>query len=137
MKHEYRRVPSARSWDLGIHYPFGAQAPSATPQVVADNYLSLAHNKRMHNDQRTGTFYSLPGSPATWGPQRAISARWGEGTGLRRWGGYSLFPVFALCFPFYLFYLLGLSPVYSTKNIPSPPRVHFTVSSPRILQIIS
>jgi hypothetical protein len=28
-----------------------------------------------------------PGSPRTRGPQRAIFARWGEGTGLRPWGG--------------------------------------------------
>ena len=30
----------------------------------------------------------IPGSPSTRGPRRAIFARWGEGTGLRRWGGY-------------------------------------------------
>src|SRR5271157_5612241 len=33
-----------------------------------------------------------PGSPATRGPRRAIFARWGEGTGLRRWGGVSKAP---------------------------------------------
>jgi len=51
-----------------------------------------------------------PGSPATRGPQRAIFARWGEGTGLGRWGGNpglrlagnTLFAVvlLAVCFAF-------------------------------------
>jgi hypothetical protein len=39
----------------------------------------------------------------------------------RKGSFYSLFPVFTPCFPFYLFYLLGVSPVYTTKSIPSPP----------------
>jgi hypothetical protein len=37
-----------------------------------------------------------PGSPATRGPRRAIPARWGEGTGLRRW--VFLGVLLAICF---------------------------------------
>jgi hypothetical protein len=41
---------------------------------------------------------------------------------------YSLFPVFAPCFPFYLFYLLGLSMIYTPKTYPTPG-VRFSVCS--------
>ena len=41
--------------DLGDHEPHGAQAPSAAPQVLAENYAPPAQNHSMNIDLRSGS----------------------------------------------------------------------------------
>jgi hypothetical protein len=49
--------------------------------------LQLAEKCKRSRKKCQGT--TSPGSPSTRVPQRAIFARWGEGIGLRRWGGFT------------------------------------------------
>jgi RHS repeat-associated protein len=80
-----------------------SSANSASPASSSNSALTWQHTNVYAGGKLLGTYDSgcasniaglhfyfddpLPGSPATRGPRRATFARWGEATGLRRWGG--------------------------------------------------
>jgi hypothetical protein len=78
---------------LYLHDGDGNQIAELNAALVVQhvNVYSGKHLVGTWNPASGQVYYAysdwLPGSPTTRGPQRANFARWGEGIGLRPWGG--------------------------------------------------
>ncbi|HEY1209739.1 MAG TPA: hypothetical protein VGE85_10250 [Terracidiphilus sp.] len=90
-------INSFQTTNESIHGPGGDQVMELNTQYGTTSApLGWAHSNVFSAARLTaiydtsGLHFELadfPGSPRARGPQRAISARWGVGTGLRPWGG--------------------------------------------------
>ena len=92
-------APPSRRAGPGRPSKPSVQSGQSQEREFADYFPTSSHNdpQKYSLNHRPGTSSSLsapgPGSPRIWGPRRAIYARWGEGTGLRPWGGGVPLPV--------------------------------------------